>query len=714
MSQEITLMCRQVESSDIIQNGVYNTTLDRPITLEAGDQVSIKSATLNVVQDSIRIPVGGLDVELQGLKYLVNYNINRYFNYRAGNSVHDGVVAPLFNYGGTAPSNAATNPPTGDNELYWLANANANSAAHTPYYILNVAVVPLTKGRGGKRYGGDLLLRYTDPATPDKVLQSKVTCHIPSYQEDEYEKHNPIPLPEDARKKYPTHFFQVKCADIGGKPSIEVDPSMELFTINVLSVTFPEDPAVVGQPITPATDSYEISPQTFTWKATIPEGDYTPLEMAGILTNLLAPVEVNGPTSANYNHNDGGAWDEEEMEFGSTSPFLETILQNQRTLNRRTAATPNTTNQMCFTNASRPVSLLDPSLADNAGTIAQKFSVDAMKAEYNAASTPFVAPLDRWVGTDSISISFDENENKMKFDVAHFPVYVNSTGGTPGSLNADAKPGIVYNETPADASSVSAPSGLAKAYSGVAFTAMSPQSFWETSLGFSNNTVVVNPNSVVCNFPIDSGAVQNSFTVSNVIAGQTITEAFAGLSVPVINSSDRQYAPGTLPGGDPGPVSYGGEFAQPISTTTGVGTGAEVTVADTVAMFGGKTFNQELQNAGYFLIDVANNFQTDFVGNRISAQTSSHSTNGQDTMSIVSRYYTSNNYLTNQGPGNVVYTHPEGALPQLLTELKIRVKNPDGSFVSEGILGDENTVFVSIDRAPRPVNVPSSPQPKEK
>ena len=109
---------------------------------------------------------------------------------------------------------------------------------------------------------------------------------------------------------------------------------------------------------------------------------------------------------------------------------------------------------------------------------------------------------------------------------------------------------------------------------------------------------------------------------------------------------------------------------------------------------------------------MANNFQTDFVGNRISTQTSSNPTNGQDTMSIVSRYYTANNYLTNQGPGNIVYTHPEGAAPQLLTELKIRIKNPDGSFVSEGILGDENTVFVSIDRAPRPVNVSSSPPPK--
>jgi len=224
---------------------------------------------------------------------------------------------------------------------------------------------------------------------------------------------------------------------------------------------------------------------------------------------------------------------------------------------------------------------------------------------------------------------------------------------------------------------------------------------------------VVNPNSAVGNFPVDAGGTQNTFTVSNVIPGQTITEGFAGLSVPVITSSDRQYPPGTDAGGGAGIDPQPGLFAEPIHSAAGNGTGTQVTTADTVAIFGGKTFNQQIQSAGYFLIDVANNFQTDFVGNRTETQTSSNPTNGQDTMSIVSRYYTSNNYLTNQGPGNIVYTHPEGAKPQLLTDLSIRIKNPNGSFVSETILGRENTVFVSIDRSPRPVNVPQPGSPSK-
>ena len=716
MSSEITLMCRQTEATDVVQNGVFSTTLDRPIMLEEGDEVSIKSATLNVVGDTIIVPEGGLDVELQGLKYMVNYNINRYYNYRAGNGTYDGIVAPLMQYGNVAGSDITGSAATGDNTLYWLANAHSNTNAHTPYYLVNVAVVPISKGRGGKRYGGELLLNYTDPSTPDKIMGSSITIHIASYQEDEYKKHNPIPLPSDKRKKNPTKFYQIKCAQIGGAPSIRVDPDMFLPGINVGSVSFPEDTgAAPVQPVTPTTNSYEIDPQVFSWTATIPEGDYTPQEMAAQLTDLLAPIEKNGATSSDYDHivSGGTAWDSAAWTPPSSTPFLETVLQNERTLAALTAATPNTDNKMCFINASRPTAFGADDLSDTTGRVAQIFELDAMKAEYDSTTSPYTAPVDRWIGTDTISMSYDVDENKMKIDTMHFPIYVNSTGETAGDLNADARPGVQYNQLDDATTTTNGFSGIAKAYSGIAFTAMSPPSFWADQLGFSNNTVAVNANSAVCDFPVSAGGAQNSFTISNVVPGVTISEGFAGLSVPVIPSSDRQYAPGVDAGGAAGVPPQPGRFAEPIYSEGGAGSGVQVTTPDTVAIFGGKTFNQQIQSAGYFLIDVANNFQTDFVGSRTATQTSTSQTTGQDTMSIVSRYYTSNNFLTNQGPGNVVYTHPEGAKPQLLTDLAIRVKNPNGTFVDETILGNENTVFVSITRATRPVNVPAPPPKKQ-
>jgi len=116
------------------------------------------------------------------------------------------------------------------------------------------------------------------------------------------------------------------------------------------------------------------------------------------------------------------------------------------------------------------------------------------------------------------------------------------------------------------------------------------------------------------------------------------------------------------------------------------------------------------------LVDVSNNFSTKFVGGDLGrGSVSAGATNtGNDTMSIVSRYYTSNNFVADQGAGSIVYTH-SGA-PQNLTDMAIRVKNPDGSFISESILGPKNSVFISIERAKQIKdlsNVPASKPVKE-
>lgn len=715
--EEITLQLRQTDASDITQNGVFSTTLNRPIVLEEGDEVSIKSATLNVIGDTIHIPEGGLDVSLVGLKYLVNYNINRNMKYAAHNTVYPGTVSPLLDYtnfvGTTPPGSSAT----GDNALYWLANAHKNTNAHTPYYMVNVDVFPLTRGRGGARYGGQVVVNYTSPDDPTNILGQTVSVHIPSYRESEFRKHNPIPIPSQARKANPTEFVTIKCAQIGGVPSISVSPDQDLEPMNIKSVAFPLDERHYPvQPITPAAGDYEIDPQQFTWTATVPEGDYTPQEMSAVLTNLLVPLQVNGAVSSNYNHeiSGGTTWDSAAMKFPSSSPFLESVLQNEKATAAKNTA--DTDNVMCFTNASIQKSATDPTLKTTAGQVVQEFELAAMKADYIAPNpstlTPYNPPVDRWIGTNEVSISYDEDQNKMKFDTIHFPIYTNSTGTTAGSLNADAKPGVQYNELAANNpnADANADTGLVTAYSGVAFVAMTPSSFWEDQLGFSNNNVVVNPNSASVNFRKDMAGVLNSFTIDNVIPGQTITEGLASLDVPVVNSSDRQYPPG----GATDPVSFNGAFARPIADLVGdPGTGTQVTTADTVAIFGGKTFNSQLETSGYFLIDIANNFQTDFVAGRVTTQQSSTATNGHNTMGIVGRYYTSNNFLTNQGSGNIVYSHPEGAKPQLLTDLAVRIKNPDGTFISETILGAENTVFLTIQRATKSVNEPSPPKKRE-
>lgn len=673
MSEEITLCLRQEDSVQVDQNGVFTSTLATPVELNPGDSVSIKSVFLDTT-DVIDIPPGGQEVSLSGMKYLVNYNINQNFDFRAGNSVVTGVSH-------LQTANAAAAADTGDNAKYWLADA-LTATDHNPYFLMNVNAFPLTKGRGGKRYGGDVTIQYTDPTDLTKPFARSQTIHIASYQEREFEKHNPIPVPSQARSANPTEFYLIKCASVGGEPQIRVEPGINLSAFNISTISFTRDKEFPAQPITPTGGSIEVNPQIFTWTATVPEGSYTPHEIAAYLNDALTPVELLAPTSENYDKGTAPTptFDPSQMKWPSNSPFLETVLQNEYTLSLLNDA--DNTHEPCFINAS--VTDNSGALRATAGTIARKFRTDAMKADYN--NSPFNPPVDRWIGTNQISMSYDENENKLKWDVLHFPIYVNSSV-TSGTTNDDAVPGIQYNDLPDPDLGANAPSGLAKAYGGIAFTAMSPQNFWEGQLGFSNNTVVVVPNSATCNV---NGAAppptdKNCFTVTNCIAGQTITEAAATLDTPVRPSSALQYTGGTP-----------GLFASPVQLGQGSDP-SQVSTNDVTAVFANKVYNDSIQSVGYFLIDIDNNFKMDFVSESTRSQLSANTTNGRDTMSIVSRYYTANNFVTDQGEGSIVYTH-SGA-PKKLTELSVRVKNPDGSFVGDTILGNKNTVFLSINRA---------------
>ena len=190
--ETITLQLRQEDSADVSTNGVWKNTLSIPTTLLPGDTVSIKSVYLNLDPDVISIPTEGLDVSLSCMKYLVNYDINQKFDYRAGNpGIPAGGVGDMFHYEDTP---VAVNSETGDNQLYWLADAYT-SDDHQQYYLMNINVIPATKGRGGKRYGGgSLSVQYTDVNDPTNIYGSSVSVDMPSYREEDYLKHNPLPV----------------------------------------------------------------------------------------------------------------------------------------------------------------------------------------------------------------------------------------------------------------------------------------------------------------------------------------------------------------------------------------------------------------------------------------------------------------------------------------------------------------------------------------
>ena len=78
MSKSTIIELRQLDSSDVVQNGVYSSTLDpnSAILLEEGDQVNVKAIYLDTAESSagfIHLE-NDVQVEMELAMYIQNYN----------------------------------------------------------------------------------------------------------------------------------------------------------------------------------------------------------------------------------------------------------------------------------------------------------------------------------------------------------------------------------------------------------------------------------------------------------------------------------------------------------------------------------------------------------------------------------------------------------------------------------------------------------------
>ena len=117
MSSLTILQLAQSESDNVVQNGVYTTTLDTPVLLEDGDIVQCKSVYLDtVIAGAGVIPITSpVNATLSVAKYIQNYALDQDYDYAVGGP------APLRIYEKDAPANTRTVDNQGDNQLWWLS-----------------------------------------------------------------------------------------------------------------------------------------------------------------------------------------------------------------------------------------------------------------------------------------------------------------------------------------------------------------------------------------------------------------------------------------------------------------------------------------------------------------------------------------------------------------------------------------------------------------
>lgn len=245
----------------------------------------------------------------------------------------------------------------------------------------------------------------------------------------------------------------------------------------------------------------------------------------------------------------------------------------------------------------------------------------------------FTKPV--YVGTNQFALEFDSDSGKFQFTQTHMPMY-----STPTSSQPQAQPCCVVDSY-LSSTGVTTYAPI-DARTGVFFTNLQPASFWE-SLGFDLTSLLVVDDNV------------NHVLKTKLTRGVNITSQFFGFDGFI--SDCRKY---------PAPLFASYEY-----------------VTDVVLSIAA---NQQLPNAdsGYYLIE-------------LKGLTTQYSTDNGDqlssVMSIASKNYNQSGFITAYSDGSIPFVNT--GEPFTLTSIKVRILDPITKQVVN-TLGAKNSVFIQI------------------
>lgn len=642
MSSTTVVQLRQQEADIVDRNGIYKCSLQNPVQIEKGDVVQVKSVFLDTTAEGAGVIEieEDTDCDIECLLYITNFKKDQVFTDK------NGVSKNLRVY--SNDSGLRSIDEQGDNQKYFLAEVE--TGAGDGFRVTGFNVVPVNQTSQTKRFGGcDIQYSY-QPLTPAGASRVTETVHIPSYRDFTWRVHNP-------------YSINVVCkATAQDTADFRLESTQGyLADNNIEEIDF----SPFTNPIPNPSANHYFTPQRFNFNFTLPRGTYTPSELTQTINDLVVNLQKDGFVNNAYGST-SATNPPTKTNWSSMSPFLTSVLQNYKDTEARGTA-------QVFVNAvTGQISGVDSS--EIAGTHFITYNITDMLADYTAGGAGvYKPPVDRWIGSNQVALGYDEAENKMKWDAMHFPVYVNDSSSA-GTVVNDAVAGMEWNNAYTFPSPPTQPyfvvnSGVALQYGGLAFTKLQPESLWQTKMGFGN--ICVNPKmNAKAKYPNELSATPtdfNSFTF-DCVDGQNTTGALASLDVAVQHNNEFYSRP-----------IFRDESATPVVDT-------QVSTSDTTSCFSSRVWNTSLADEGYFLIDVSPNFNQKLVGKLEETTT---------TQSIISRYFTANGFTNDMGTGSIVYEHVSD-MPMMISDLQVRILNPDRTPVDEHVLNEKNTVFLEV------------------
>ena len=259
------------------------------------------------------------------------------------------------------------------------------------------------------------------------------------------------------------------------------------------------------------------------------------------------------------------------------------------------------------------------------------------------------------LGTNNFSLNYDPNLKKLNFDLIHTPYQV--------AVNSVWVPGITYPNV-SDQPETS--------YSGIAFTKLEPESFWQ-KLGFLEMPInfSYDPDPVVLT---DNTKVHVPFVT--LTPGTNITQQYLGID-----------------------TIWNKAIANPFYKVF-IG---DVETALTTPVVSTRTFNDVINDEGYYFIDVGIKLPQTLIG---GAGTGDLNANSNRVQAIVGKFYTSGNYLQVGSDSAILYQHV--GQPQLLNDLTCRILHADMTVPENLEIGPKNSIFLEL------IKTIQQPQPPTK
>jgi len=303
-----------------------------------------------------------------------------------------------------------------------------------------------------------------------------------------------------------------------------------------------------------------------------------------------------------------------------------------------------------------------------------------------------------YIGASNFGLNYNPDSSKMNIDLMHIPFLDVSTRDGGGLPETRIYKNATNNEIVGDA------------YSGIFIYSISPTTLWRDQFKFNLKDLITGYSEKVISFTNDASGnpVFSNVPVFDIsptsgqdnrlVPGRNITTELAALDSAIIKK--RTGAAGGKPN-DPSPAS---RTPQTSANTQAFDLCTEVEIHPAFIDYFASTTNEhisidakgEIQNNSYGNVNAADQsgyYQIEVSINGINTDIKGQDLYNNKIMSVISKYYSSTNYLSSYDEGSTEYFH-KGDEPIKISSIKIRVLRSDGTLADE--LSNDNSIFLKI------------------